>query len=200
LDALQELDRCQRAGARLVKVHTAIQGVNPGLPRFDPFYRHAGELGMTLMFHTGYEHTCQVVSQAFTDPEHLARPLDHGLTVIAAHAGTGAFFDAEDYYSSFVRMMERYPNLYGDTAVLASSIRWFALRRLSRESESLRSRLIHGSDFPIPPARFPFMLRTGLSPPERQNPLDMDLRIKRTYRLGPRYEKQAWELLSPVTR
>jgi hypothetical protein len=44
------------------------------------------------------------------------------------------------------------------------------------------------------------MLRTGLSPPERQNPLDMDLRIKRTYRLGPRYEKQAWELLSPVTR
>ncbi len=198
-DALQELDRCQRAGARLVKVHTAIQGVNPDMPRFDPFYRHAVELGMTLMFHTGYEHTCRVVSQAFTDPEHLARPLDHGLSVIAAHAGTCASFDLEDYYPSFVRMMGRYPNLYGDTAVMASFTRWFALRRLSREAESLRHRMIHGSDFPIPPARLPFVLRTGWFPPERHNPLDMDLRIKRAYRLGPGYEKQAWKLVSPAT-
>jgi len=30
------------------------------------------------MFHTGYEHSCTVVSQTFTDPRKLARPLDHG--------------------------------------------------------------------------------------------------------------------------
>lgn len=199
-DALQELERCHAAGSRLVKIHTAIQGVDPSLERFDPFYRHAAELGMLLMFHTGYEHTCRVVSQKFSDPVLLARPLDHGLKVIAAHAGTCAFFDAEDYYPNFVQMMHRYPNLYGDTAVLATSVRWFALRRLSREPESLRSRIIHGSDYPLPPARLPFLLRTELFPPERRNPFNMDLRIKRAYCLGPGYESQVLGLLSPATR
>ncbi len=195
-DALEELDRCHAAGARLVKIHTAIQGVDPSLERFDSFYRHAHELNMVLMFHTGYEHSCHVVSQQLADPARLARPLDHGLPVIAAHAGTCAFFDAEDYYPHFVQMMRRYPNLYGDTAVLASSVRWFALRRLSREPEELRKRIIHGSDYPLPPARLPFLLRTGLFPPERRNPLDMDLLIKQSYQLGPGYEGQAWRLLN----
>lgn len=199
-DALSELDRCREAGVRLVKIHTAIQGVDPSLERFDEFYRHAAELGMVLMFHTGYEHTCRVVSQKFADPARLGRPLDHGLPVVAAHAGTCAFYDAEDYYPNFVRMMRRYPNLYGDTAVLATSIRWFALRRLSREPASIRERIIHGSDYPLPPARLPFLLRTGFFPPERRNPLDLDLRIKRAYGLGPGYESQAWNLLSPASR
>ena len=199
-DALQELERCHAAGARLVKIHTAIQGVDPSLERFDSFYRQAAQLGIVLMFHTGYEHTCRVISQKFTNPELLARPLDHGLVVIAAHAGTCAFFDPEDYYPNFVRMMQRYPNLYGDTAVLASSIRWFALRRLSREPEWLRSRIIHGSDYPLPPARLPYLFRTGMFPRERRNPMDMDLRIKRAYHLGPGYESRVWRLLSPATR
>ena len=195
-DALSELERCHAAGSRLVKIHTSIQGVDPSLERFDPFYRLAGDLGMVLMFHTGYEHTCRVVSQAYADPKLLARPLDHGLTVIAAHAGTCAFFDRQDFYPNFVRMMDRYPNLYGDTAVLASAVRCFALKRLSREPEWLRSRIIHGSDYPLPPARLPFLLRTGLFPPERRNPLDMDLLIKRSYPLGPRYEGRVWGLLN----
>ena len=195
-DALQELDRCHAAGSRLVKIHTSIQGVDPSLERFDPFYRRARDLGIVLMFHTGYEHTCRVVSQKYSDPQLLARPLDHGLTVVAAHVGSCAFFDAEDYYPNFVQMMGRYTNLYGDTAVLASTVRWFVLRRLGDEPDWLRSRIIHGSDYPVPPARLPFLFRTGLLPPQRRNPLDMDLRIKRAYRLGPHYESQVLRLLS----
>ena len=83
-DALQELERCYAAGSRLVKVHTAIQGVDPDRAEFDPFYRLARELGVVLMLHTGYEHSCTVVSQKFTDPRRLARALDHGGPVIAA--------------------------------------------------------------------------------------------------------------------
>lgn len=194
-DALKELDRCRNAGARLVKVHTAIQGVDPSLAEFDPFYHRAAELGMVLMFHTGHARGCRAVSQKFADPALLARPLDHGLPVIAAHCGTCAFFDVDDYYPSFVRMMGRYPNLYGDTAVLGTLVRLFSLRRLSREPESLRSRIIHGTDYPFPPARLPFVLRIGLFPPERENPLEMDLRIKRAYHIGPRYESQVWDLM-----
>ena len=195
-DALEELERCHAAGSRLIKVHTAIQGVDPGRPEFDPFYALARELGVVLMFHTGYEHSCTVVSQQFTDPLRLERALSQGVTVVAAHCGTCAFFDPEDYYPNFVRMMSRYENLHGDTAIMASLIRWFSLRRLSREPDRLRQRIVHGSDYPFPPARLPYVFRTGLLPAERSNPLDLDLCIKRTFRFGESYESGILGLLN----
>jgi len=194
-DALRELERCRAAGARLIKVHTAIQGVDPSRPQFEPFYRLAAELDVVLMFHTGYEHSCTVVSQQYTDPRKLARPLDTGRPVIAAHCGTCAFFDPEDYFPRFVEMMRRYDNLFGDTAVMASLIRPRSLTRLSRQEESLRARILHGSDYPLPPSRLPYLLRTGLFPPERKNPLDLDLRIKRAFPMGIGYENRIAELL-----
>lgn len=194
-DALQELERCRDAGARLVKVHTAIQGVDPARADFEPFYKLAGELGITLMFHTGYEHSCTVVSQQYTDPRKLARVLDMGRPVIAAHCGTCAFFDREDYYPNFVQMMRDYDNLYGDTAIMASLIRWSSIKRLSKEDANIRARILHGSDYPFPPARLPYLLRTGLFPPERKNPLNMDLRIKQDFKIGPDYATQLTSLL-----
>jgi predicted TIM-barrel fold metal-dependent hydrolase len=194
-DALQELERCRAAGSRLVKIHTAIQGVDPSRAELEPFYRLANDLGVVLMFHTGYEHSCTVVSQKFTDPRNLARPLDQGGPVIAAHCGTCAFWDPENYYPRFVEMMHRYDNLYGDTAVMASLIRWMSLARLSGENESLRARLIHGSDYPFPPARLPYVFRTGPFPAERRNPLDFDFRIKTSFDFGPGYGGQLLKLL-----
>jgi predicted TIM-barrel fold metal-dependent hydrolase len=194
-DALAELERCHAAGARLVKVHTAIQGVDPDRPQFEPFYRRARELGVVVMFHTGYEHSCTVVSQKFTDPARLARALDQGGPIIAAHCGTCAFFDPEDYYPRFVRAMDRYPNLFGDTAIMASLIRWRSLWRLSAEPEALKSRIVHGSDYPFPPARLPYVGRIGLFPEQRRNPLDLDLRIKRSFDLGPGYDSQVLKLM-----
>ena len=195
-DALEELARCHEAGARLVKVHTAIQGVDPALARFDPFYRLAAELGMVMMFHTGYEHACPIVSQEFTDPARLARPLDHGGAVIAAHSGTCAFFDREDYYPNFIDMLGRYENLYGDTSIMASLNRWFSLRRLGKEPDAVKARIIHGSDYPFPPARPPYLFRIGLFHPDRRNPFDMDLTIKRSFRFGRGYESQVLDLLN----
>jgi predicted TIM-barrel fold metal-dependent hydrolase len=148
----------------------------------------AKELGAVLMFHTGYEHSCKVVSQKFTDPLRLGRVLDQGGIVIAAHCGTCGFFDPENYYPNFIQMLRRYDNLYGDTAVMASLIRWFALRRLSREPEPLRARIVHGSDYPLPPAKLPYLFRIGLFPPERNNSLSLDLRIKRSFDFGTNYE------------
>lgn len=194
-DALRELERCRAAGCRLVKVHTAIQGVDPSRSEFDSFYRLAAELEVVLMFHTGYEHSCTVVSQQYTDPRKLARPLDCGQPVIAAHCGSCAFYDREDYYPHFIEMMKRYDNLYGDTAIMASLNRWTALKRLSRESSAIRERILHGSDYPFPPARLPYLFRTGLFPRERRNPLDMDLRIKREFNFSQEYASRVTQLL-----
>ena len=194
-DALAELSRCHAAGGRLVKVHTAIQGVDPSLARFDPFYRLARELGVVLMFHTGYEHSCRVRSQECADPGRLARVLDHGGPVVAAHCGTCAFFDPVDYYPSFIRTMQRYDNLYGDTSILSSLIRWRSLGRLGREPEVIRSRIVHGSDYPFPPSRLPYLFRTGPFPPERRNPLDLDWRIKSSFGFGPSYGDRILDLM-----
>ncbi|NQT37669.1 MAG: amidohydrolase family protein [Planctomycetes bacterium] len=196
-DALAELERVHEAGCRLVKIHTAIQGVDPALARFDKFYRRAADLGVVLMFHTGYEHSCTVVSQQFTDPASLARPLDHGGVILAAHCGVCATFDPEDYYPNFVRMMHAHDNLYGDTSIMAVWNRWRSLSRLSREAPAITARVVHGSDYPFPPARLPFVLRTGPFPPERRNALDMDLRIKQSFNFGPGYASQMLELLGP---
>jgi len=194
-DALGELDRVREAGCRLVKIHTAIQGVDPALAAFDEFYRRAAELGVVLMFHTGYEHSCTVRSQQFADPAQLERPLGHGGTIIAAHCGTCAFFDREDQYPSFVEMMRRHDNLYGDTAVMASLIRWRSLWRLAAEEPAVRARILHGSDYPFPPSRLPYLCRTGLFPPERSNPLDMDLRVKQSFDFGEGYTGKILELI-----
>ena len=194
-DALKELERCREAGARLVKLHTAIQGVDPSRPEFDPFYKLANELGVVLMFHTGWEHSCKVVSQQFTDPRKLERPLDHGGPVIAAHCGSCAWYDAEQYYPRFVEMMNRYDNLFGDTAIMASLNRWFSLLRMSREEDWLKRRILHGSDYPFPTARLPFLLRTGLFPRERKNPFDLDLLVKSSFKFGPGYAGQVLKLL-----
>lgn len=194
-DALAELERCRAEGCRLVKIHTAIQGVDPAQSRFDPFYRLARELGVALMFHTGYEHSCRVRSQECADPGRLGRVLDHGGPVVAAHCGTCAFFDPVSYYENFVRMMERHDNLYGDTAILSSLIRWRSLWRLRREPEGIRSRIVHGSDYPFPPSRLPYLFRTGPFPPERRNPLDMDYRIKASFGFGPEYGSRILELM-----
>src|SRR3989442_1395496 len=163
-DALEELERCYAAGSRLIKIHTAIQGVDPARREFDPFYALARELSVVLMFHTGYEHSCAVVSQQFTDPLRLERALSHGVTGVAAHCGTCAFFDPEDYYPNFVSMMSRYENLYGDTAIMARLIPSLSLRRLSRETDPARQGILHRNDYPFPPARLPYVFPTGLLP------------------------------------
>jgi len=170
--------------------------VDPARAEFEPFYRLAKDLGVVLMFHTGYEHACTVVSQQFTDPARLARALDQGGPVIAAHCGSCAFFDLENYYPRFIETMRRYDNLYGDTAILASLLRPRALGRLEREPPALKERILHGSDYPFPPSRVPYLLRTGLFPAERHNPLDMDLRIKRSFAMGSTYDSRLLDLLS----
>ena len=194
-NAIQELDRVYEAGCRIIKIHTAIQGVSPDLPEFAPFYRHAAKAGIVLLFHTGYEHSCKIVSQKFTDPLKLGRALDEGGTIIAAHCGTCAFFDPEDYYPNFIRMMKKYHNLYGDTAVMGGIVRWNTCKRLSKEDVGILSRIVHGSDYPIPTSKVPHLRRVGFSPPNGKNLLDLDLCVKRAYKYGPLYENLILDLI-----
>ncbi len=146
-----ELDYCIGQGARVLKVHPPTQGVDPANPRFREFYRHCAQRGVVVMFHTGMEHSAPITSSTLGDPRRLELALEEDCTVIAAHAGTRAFFDppSEDHFADLTEMMTRHPKLYADTAVLASMFRWRNIPTILSTPEAL-PRMIHASDWPFP--------------------------------------------------
>jgi len=88
-------------------------------------------------------------------PRVLTLPLEIGVTCIAAHAGTGMMLLDPDYFDVFVEMLAKYPNLYGDNSALAAlnfRLRPSALRQMT--SEPVASRILHGSDLPVPTSGF----------------------------------------------
>ena len=180
-DALDELQKCMDHGARAVKIHPPIQNVDPSAERFRPFYRKIAEHGLLLIVHTGAEHSSPVVGHQFSRPVKLETPLQEGCTIVAAHAGMGAFFDSEDFFPELVNLVPRYPNLYCDSAVLASLFRWRNLPRIL-EDVGVLERLVHASDFPFPSNALVFWnrLRPGqlLELCAEPNLFERDLRLK----------------------
>ena len=147
-DALEELDRCVAAGAVMMKCLPNCQNIRCNDRRFTKFWERMAEVKLPLLAHTGGEHTLPVVRPEFADPRELTLPLECGVTVIAAHCGTkSGLFDPE-YFHVFAEMTRRFPNLYGDTSAFNVPIRGRHLTACL--SEPLASRLVHGSDFPVP--------------------------------------------------
>ena len=147
-DALEELERCLAAGAVLMKCLPNCQNINCADRRFTKFWERMAEAELPLLAHTGGEHTLPVVRPAFSDPRALALPLEIGVTVIAAHSGTKSGLTDPEYFHVFAEMTQRFPNLYGDTSAFNVPLRGRHTRECLREP--LASRLVHGSDFPVP--------------------------------------------------
>ena len=148
-DAIEELERCVERGARVLKIHPPTQNVDPGEERFRPFYRRCAGTRIIVMVHTGTEHSAEIVGDSFSDPLRLVPALEEGCVVVAAHAGTAAFFDEEDFFPHMIGMVRRFPNFYCDTSIMASRYRWRTLPRLLDIPEVL-ARAVHASDFPFP--------------------------------------------------
>ena len=181
-DALDELERCAEAGARAVKIHPPTQAVDPGEARFRPFYRKAAERRIIVVVHTGTEHAAEITGHEHCDPARLEAALEEGCTVVAAHSGMANSFDREDFFPTLVGMVRRHPNLYCETANLASMLRWRNVPRVLSEPEVV-ARLIHASDFPFPSSALVFWNRLRprslFSLLSEKNLIERDLRLKR---------------------
>lgn len=181
-DWREEVDRCAERGARAVKVHPPTMDVDPADPRYRPFYRHCALRRMVLMFHTGAEHSADIAREEVCDVARLTGALEEGCTVVAAHAGMGAFFDRADYFPALVELVRRHPRLYFDNSVLGSMFRWRTLPRILDTPEILE-RAVHGSDFPFPTNAAVYW--NQLSPAtltellEERNLVQRDYRLKR---------------------
>lgn len=147
-DAMEELERCIARGASLMKCLPNCQNFNPSDPRFTKFWERMAEARLPFLCHTGGELSLPVYRHAYADPKLLELPLSVGVTVIAAHSGTSSHYFDPSYIDDFGRMLGRFPNLYGDNSALMTPLRSRHIPRLLEEP--FRSRMIYGSDIPIP--------------------------------------------------
>ena len=148
--ALRELERCIDGGAVMLKLLPPSHNVDCSLPAYRPFWRMMADAKLPLLSHTGGEYTVPVVDKSLFNPERLRLPLECGVTVFAAHAGTRSAppgFEP-DHLPTFLRMLEEYPHLYGDNSALNTPNRSHGLAPCLRPE--VMPRIIHGSDFPVP--------------------------------------------------
>jgi uncharacterized protein len=148
VDALDELDRCLERGAVMMKLLPNCHNIDCSDARHRRFWERMAKANLPLLAHTGGEHTLQVLEPAYSDPRTLILPLECGVNVIAAHAATKSGLNDPEYFHIWVDMLQRWPNLYGDTSAWNVPLRG----RFAGISASglISERLFHGSDFPVP--------------------------------------------------
>lgn len=207
-DALEELERWARRGARVVKWLPNAMGINPADPKCDRFYQKMKALDLVLLSHGGEEKAVEAKEdQRLGNPLLLRRALDHGVKVIVAHcAGLGVNEDLDSRdkqltpnFDLFMRLMDdkRYEGLvFGEISAMTQFNRIGKPLTTILAREDLHERLVNGSDYPLPAINV--LIRTGplvkagyINAAEREslneiydyNPLLFDFVLKRTMRL-----------------
>jgi mannonate dehydratase len=202
-DSLGELERCAERGARILKIHPPIQGVDISDKKHTRFFARCAELEMIVMVHTGHEHSAPLVDKNLADPRKLQLALEQGCIVIACHCGSGWPGEKPDFLPHFVDMVRRHDRLFGDTSVLGSAFRVRDVGRLLRE-EDILPRLLHGSDFPFPSTPRAFSFRIGFRPAHKlqgeSNLLKRDLALKETLGFGRESAERAYTLSTSDVR
>jgi hypothetical protein len=148
IDAIEELHRCAEAGAVLVKVLPNAQQFDPGLSRYQKFYRALASLGLPLLSHVGYEFSLIGKDQSLGDPNRLRAALEEGATVIAAHACSYGLMVYEKFFPTLLEFVKHYPNFFADVSALTLPNRLKMLLKLRRHPE-IFDRLIFGTDYPL---------------------------------------------------
>lgn len=205
-DALIELDKWAKRGARYMKWLPNAQGIDPGDRRYDPFYRILAKHRIVLLCHCGEEKAApSAEAQELGNPLRLRRPLDLGVTVIAAHAASLGTSDDLDHPGMQARNFdlclwllseERYRRfLFIDISGMTIVNRLPGpLLELIRRPD-LHGRMVNGSDYPLPAVNAAIwtsqLLVHGMITTEerkwlneiyRFNPLLFDYVVKRTLR------------------
>eukprot|EP00515_Schizochytrium_aggregatum_P006825 CAMPEP_0202077476 /NCGR_PEP_ID=MMETSP0964-20121228/5402_1 /ASSEMBLY_ACC=CAM_ASM_000500 /TAXON_ID=4773 /ORGANISM="Schizochytrium aggregatum, Strain ATCC28209" /LENGTH=753 /DNA_ID=CAMNT_0048644755 /DNA_START=54 /DNA_END=2315 /DNA_ORIENTATION=+ len=211
-DCEAELERAAARGVRIIKWLPNSMLIDPLSPLCDRFYAKVRELDMIILSHTGEEHSVSsaALNNEFGNPLRLRRALDAGCRIIAAHLATeGTACDLDvltkgclcapraDNFDLLMRMLreERYKNLlFADFSAVVCLKRCKYLGTIL-DATDIHSRLVYGSDYPVPCLNFSIVLRqlqlygfldrkhfSLLRKVYRHNPLLFDLALKRLVR------------------
>jgi predicted TIM-barrel fold metal-dependent hydrolase len=207
-DAISELEKWARRGARIVKWLPNAMGIDPSDPKCDPFYQKMKERDLILLSHGGEEKAVEAEEdQKLGNPLLLRRALDQGVKVVVAHcAGLGTNEDLDDTdrkqvdnFDLFLRLMDekRYEGLvFGEISAMTQFNRVGKPLHTILAREDLHERLVNGSDYPLPAVNIlirtrPLVKLGFLSKSEGEslkevydyNPLLFDFVLKRTLKL-----------------
>ena len=158
-DAVDALTQAKAEGARAIKWLPPGMGIDPASPKCDAFYRKAADLNIPIIAHTGRENAVQGGNQNYGNPLRLRRALDQGIRVIMAHCASDGTDDDLDHGNKrinsldlFARLMDTpdYQSLvFGEISALTLVNHAWAIKPILERTD-WHSRLINGSDYPLP--------------------------------------------------
>lgn len=199
-DALDELDRVAALGAVVVKWIPNVQAIRLTDERCRAFYKRMAEHKIALLPHVGDEQAMFVAGQEYGDPRGLVTALEQGVTVIAAHVASLGERERLRNFDTLAEMMREWPNLYADTSALTLFTRWRVLLELAERGD-LHEKLVHGSDFPLPPASTLFFGRIPAgrwwNAWKRENIFRRDFEVKRALGLPDAIYARGYQVLAP---
>jgi len=175
--------------------------MDPADPRCIPFYERLAALSLPLICHTGREHVFPPRFLPLEDPRRLVLPLEVGVTVIAAHAGSLGALTGREGFGDRVALSAEWPNFFADLAGMAIPGRGRHLALLARCGH-LHARLVNGSDYPVEAMVCPFGRELGRARMQTlrsvRNPFDRDVLLKEALGFPPSLFEHAYHLLARV--
>jgi mannonate dehydratase len=158
--ALDRLDAAAARGAQAIKWLPSAQNIDPADARCDRFYAKLAALKMPLITHPGDEQAVDGFGEHLGNPLRLRRPLDAGVRVVLAHcASLGSSTDTDrgstanrTNFELFARLMDEpqfRATLVGDISAVTQRNRMSVIPTLL-ERRDWHSRLLNGSDYPLP--------------------------------------------------
>ena len=181
--------------AVLIKLIPSAQHIRIRDEAHKDFYKALAAKKMPLLCHVGPEYSFPegIRNRQLDNFRYLEKPLDCGVTVIAAHCASPVFpiLDKDETAEFYSFMKEansgKRTRLWADTSALSLSTRIPLIREILETFPP--NWLVHGTDFPIPIDGWPHLplVTQDVTPEEylgickTNNPLDRDVRIKRAH-------------------
>jgi len=188
----------EETDAVLVKLIPSTQHIKLADDRHRPYYEMLRSANLPLLVHVGPEYSFPegIRERKLDNYKFIEKPLECGVTVIAAHCATPVFPIIEkNVTGEFLTFMKSANQgdkvrLWADTSALSLATRIPFLREIVKRFPA--EWLVHGSDFPIPIEGWPHIpwVTYDITPAEyikicrTENPLDRDVKIKRAHRFS----------------
>ncbi len=181
--------------AVLLKLIPSTQGIDLADKRHEAFYQQLAKANLPLLCHVGPEYSFPegIRQPALDDYRKLTKPLEQGVTIIAAHCAAPVFplvdkNTIKDFYA-FMKAANGggKVQLWGDTSAFSISTR---IPFIGEMVDTFPPEwLVNGSDFPVPIEAWPHLpwVTHDMSREEfvkisqTKNILDRDVRLKRAH-------------------
>jgi len=162
-NSIELLKEAKDRGARAIKWLPEAMGIDPASSKCTPFYQAMQKYNVPLLSHAGHETAVGTSGHPDSgNPLLLRHALDQGVKVIVAHCASlgsakdldkGSKGSEKSCFDLFVRMMNEanYNDLLcGDISALLQMNRLDEPVKQLLLKEEWHSRLINGSDYPLP--------------------------------------------------